>query len=90
PAVAIIEQNQTVHSIQFSTEGSYLVTGSDDGVVRIWGQSGNSRWTERATIAHNRPVHLVKFVMEMTHVLVCCDNRAILYKLNPKSLSFSV
>ena len=90
PAVAIIEQSQTVHSIQFSTEGSFLVTGSDDGVVRIWGQSGNRRWTERDTIAHNGPVHLVKFVMEMTHVLVCCDNRAILYKLNPKGLSFSV
>ena len=80
PKVAIIEQSQTVRSIQFSTEGSYLVTGSDDGMVRIWGQSGNRRWTERDTIAHNGPVHLVQFVMEMTHVLVCCDNRAILYQ----------
>lgn len=90
PEVTIIEQSQTVNSIEFSTEGSYLVTGSDDGMVRIWGQTGNRRWTERATIAHDEPVHLVQFVMEMTHVLACCNNRTNLYELKPNVLSFSV
>ena len=90
PEVANIEPCKKIRSIQFSDDGSHVVTGSDDGLVRIWGQSGNSRWVEKAVIKHHEPVHLVQFVMKMTHVLVCCNNKVHLYELKPQVLSFSV
>ncbi|WP_257264620.1 hypothetical protein [Endozoicomonas sp. ONNA2] len=87
PKVTIIKHSQTVNSIQFSDDGSHVVTGSDDGLVRIWGQSGKIRWRQKAVIEHHEPVHLVQFVMKMTHILACCDNRLNIYELKPQGPS---
>ena len=89
PEVANIEPCKKIRSIEFSADGSHVVTGSDDGLVRIWGQSGKSRWIEKAVIKHDEPVHLVQFVMEMTHVLACCNNKVNLYELKPQALEFN-
>ncbi|WP_257266936.1 WD40 repeat domain-containing protein, partial [Endozoicomonas sp. ONNA2] len=89
PKVATIEHGKKVRSIQFSDDGSHIITGSDDGLVRIWGQLGNSRWIEKVVIKHHGWVQFAQFVMGMTHVLACCNNEANLYELKPKAKVFN-
>lgn len=77
---------QTVRTVAWSSSGTMLASGADDGLLIIWSANGNPQ----RTLRHNQPLHSVAWAPDSQRLAGAAGNQLIFYSaLNGKQLANS-
>ncbi|MCA9716014.1 MAG: hypothetical protein KC468_15150, partial [Myxococcales bacterium] len=72
PEPLILRHPQRVHSLEFSSDGSLLLTACDDKLARLWDTASGEPLQEIS--GHRRPVRWAMFSPDQRHVLTVSDD----------------
>ena len=71
PVSELMRHDQRVTIAQFSPDGRWVVTASDDGTARIW-EASTGKPASAEAMKHENPVTFAQFSPDGRHVLTVC------------------
>ena len=80
------QMNLKPDTITFSPCDNYLLTGTQDGMVHIWGRDERGQWTARGSAQHDHEVIHVEFSLTGIHALTVDESTIRIWGCNDSGL----